>query len=453
MESRVKDPINATDYTLVSLKVSSERMVTSSQSIELKGVTVEVNIFEHMEKPYLTGSAIILDNADLYRTIGFMGAEKLEISIATDNDPDTTIIKKFYITKIANSIQANSNNKILVLDFIEDLAYHSRMKRISKSYEGTPDKIIKRILTEHLQRTFLDISIGFHSDGPMRVIIPNMTPLQAASWIKERAITSNGLPFYLFSTLCDDKIRFLDLEKVLDALPLNNEAMDYTYSDAYGTNLSKFNKFTQSYIIQNVRSSSKVNQLQFAQEGLLSASYDFYDPTVGFRHETKHNIQELYEELLDKNIIKKDQSEGIIDNTTLINDQLSHEYDTKMISQIAPNNLFADGMFNYYQSNDYTMKAKKKSLSRLLHKESIDITVPGRNFLNSSKNITVGNNINLKFLNSIEQTNRQDTTTEDEYIDIRKSGTYMIYATRHIFSGNLYNTVLSCTKLTDRTGL
>jgi len=450
MESRIKDPVNATDYTLVSLKVSSDRMTNSNKEIELKGVSIEINIFEHLEKPYLTGTVVILDNADLNSTVGFLGCEKMTVKIATDNDSLTTIEKVFYITNVANSIQANTNNKILVLDILEDIAFVSRQKRISQSYDGTPNMIIKKMLNEHLKRKLRDITISIHTDGPMRVVVPNMTPLQALSWIKDRAISENGLPFYLFSTICDDDIRFLDLEKIMENPPLNQDAMPYTYSSAYGSNLSKFNKFVQSFIIQGVKASSKVNQLQFAQEGLLSSTYDYFDTTVGFSSEEKHNIDEFYNELREKNIIKVNQSEGLIDNTSIVDDKKSHEFDTKHISQIITGNIFSDGIFNYYESKDHSFKAKKKSINRLMQKDAIDITVAGKNFLSSDKNVSIGNSILLKFMSSMDQLNLQNTTPEEEYIDHKKSGNYMIYAARHIFSGNSYNTVLSCTKISEK---
>ena len=64
-------------------------------------------------------------------------------------------------------------------------------------------------------------------------------------------------------------------------------------------------------------------------------------------------------------------------------------------------------------------------------------------------NVTVGNNINISFFNSKDQSDGDENPNDTKYKDYTKSGTYMIYACRHIFSGVEYNASLSCVKLAE----
>jgi len=454
-ESPKFEAVNSTDYKLVRLTVSSERIQNPTNSVELKLVGIEINIFEHIEKPYLTGSMIFLDNFDLLGLVGFVGSERITIELMTDElIPSLTIKKQFIVTEIENIVKSNTHNQVMSVKFIEDIGYVSRLKKVSKAYDGTPDQIIRKILAEHLRRELKDVSSTIHSDGYMRVIVPNMTPLQACAWVKDRGVTTNGMPYYLFSTMADDKIRYLDLEKVIQSPALNNDTLDYTYSPAHASGLAMQDKHTQSYSIGAVYPSRNSGQLKFAQRGLLASTYNFVDTLTGQVYEEKLNANEMYKDLKEKNLLSNNhlQREFLIDNTTIVDDKLPHEFDTKLISQVTTSNIYSDDIYSYQESaneKSHILKAKQKSIKGLLDKSSIEIAVTGRNFLYKDVNVTVGNNINISFFNSKDQSDGDENPNDTKYKDYTKSGTYMIYACRHIFSGVEYNASLSCVKLAE----
>ena len=53
------------DFRLIGVTLTSNRF---PNSIDLKNLTVEINVFESILTPYLTGSIIILDDNKLYDT-------------------------------------------------------------------------------------------------------------------------------------------------------------------------------------------------------------------------------------------------------------------------------------------------------------------------------------------------------------------------------------------------
>ena len=57
----------------------------------------------------------------------------------------------------------------------------------------------------------------------MKLIVPNMTPLDAMSWIKNRVTTKDGYPFYLYSSIVKDELQFNDLKTMMEEPPWNKK--------------------------------------------------------------------------------------------------------------------------------------------------------------------------------------------------------------------------------------
>ena len=93
-----------------------------------------------------------------------------------------------------------------MIDFriVEHTAFASSIHQFSKSYQGTPEQIIQNICTDHLS-VDVDMPKIKCSQSPMKVIIPYMNPYQACAWILERMSTSDGVPYFLFKTIKDEK--------------------------------------------------------------------------------------------------------------------------------------------------------------------------------------------------------------------------------------------------------
>jgi len=449
VESR---PIESTEYRILEVEVSGERFF---EPINLRNMINEINIYEHIDKPFLTATMVFTDNESLYTRIGFLGTERIKIKIAVDNiaDPDFSIEKHFVVSEVQASAKINDTNEVFVLHMIEVSGYISKLTRVSKSFDGTPVDIIKKIMNTYLSTATgtgdpLELKIlgkNNEADHKMRVIVPNMTPMKAMNWIKKSASTIDGMPYFLFSCVADDKLRFVDLETILSSKPLNI-GNPYIYSQA-GARSDITNLIENSYIISNLSSAGKENQIELAVKGLVSSTYNFLDHTTGSFESQKFNVNDMFQKLKDKgSIFKKQQNQEVLDNTTLIGNTGNStmlEYDTKSITQIATTGLYNNGISNYHDAPDISShmnKARSLSMRHFLHKSSINITVPGRNFISDEKNVSIGNIIDVKVLLNLGDILKRDN---------KRSGEHMIYAVRHHFSGKAYHAIVSCTKLTN----
>ena len=59
--------------------------------------------------------------------------------------------------------------------------------------------------------------------------------------------------------------------------------------------------------------------------------------------------------------------------------------------------------------------------------------------------MTIGNVINLRFHTNDDQ--------DQEMIDHKRTGEYMIYAARHVFTANRYTVNLTCAKMAQEQGV
>lgn len=434
---------SAGNYKFEEVIIESEK---TGFAENIAALTSEINIYEHIDKPYLTGTLLFTDNLDYYNQIDISGSEKLRIRISLDPlTPEAFIEKNFIITEVVNSAKANDANEVFTLKFVEDVSALSKLQRVSKSFTGRPDEIIESISNEYLEReVFIPNQTSSPEPYPMKVVVPNMTPLDAMTWVKDRASTENGIPYFLFSTVCDDKLRYLDLESILEANPINSR--EYVYSEAFGQAVGDDEKYTfidQSYIIQGFRTSRKENQIDLAMDGLVGATYNFIDTVTGKVHSDEFDIDEVFEEIEERNMITADQANRVYNKVNKVNGKPMHQYSTREITHIGTSGIFSDRSFNYYESagiNTHMMKVKSKALRNYLYKSSIDINVPGLNFLYKDVNKTIGNIISLVFKNTLDAEN-------PNYRDAKRSGKYMISSVRHVFTGNRYTANVTCTRL------
>ena len=423
------------------------KIIIEKQSLNtefnITSVINEVNIYEHVDKPYLTGQVVLADTNRILETAEISGTELVTIEISsTLDDSEFTIMKKFIISEIVQSVKSNDNTELVGISLIEDIGYYSRLMRVQKPYSGVPSSIINNILSEYLGRSVAQIGGSEHTDGNMKVLIPNMEPIQAANWIKDRASSATGLPYFLFSTICDDQLRFLDLEKILNLTPLNQSTYDYTFSQSIGSGF-KTRDPRQFYAIRNFKYTNIEDQLMMARKGFTGSTYNFIDTIKNKSYTSRINAQEVFDGIP----YSPRQNLPIYDGITAFPGGAMHNYDTSEISQMAPSKTFEDGSFNYYEASgtsSHMFKAKSKSLRHFLHKSSIDISVPGKNFLHRGINKSVGNLINISFNSNMADTSN---SSPNNNLDKKKSGAYMIYATRHVFQENIYNAVISCAKL------
>lgn len=438
---------NAAEFILKRVEIQKQGDPGLETQFEITAAVTEINIFEHIDKPYLTGSIVFADIDRIVELSQISGSETVILKIATRDELDHTITKTFIISEIIRISKGNDNAQLVGLSLIEDSGFLSRLMRVSKAYSGTPSSMITQLLYEWLGKTVKNISANdMNMPRSMKVIVPNMTPFDAANWLKDRMSTTNGLPFFLFSTICDDSLRLTDLETILNQTPLNSRTRPYTYGQKVDNDF--INDPNKYYNIRNYSVGMTDNQLLLSRKGMIGATYNFIDTIKGKGISDNINAENMFKSLK----YSADQNMPVYDGRANIKNKKMHEYDTVEISQITPTKIYDDGDMNYYEADgisSHMNKAKQRSFRHFLHKTPIEISVPGFNFLSNASvpggvNTSIGNLIDVSIPAAVNTSNiKGDVIPSDK----KRSGTYLIYGVRHVFQQNVYNAVLSCNRL------
>ncbi len=148
--------------------------------------------------------------------------------------------------------KSNDSNELVVLHLVEERYYQSCLMSVNKVFKkvesrggfneggftSSATEIIQSLLRELDQYTsfkgdyYMSNELMYNRevppefDGALKVCIPNLGVLDAVKWMCDRCVTPTGFPFYIYATMADDKIRFLDLDSMLNAATLNNKIAD-----------------------------------------------------------------------------------------------------------------------------------------------------------------------------------------------------------------------------------
>ena len=428
---------SSTDYLIVEAFISSTRNDTQ---VDIRTLVSEFIIYEHIEKPYLTGRLTFKEEENILQDVDFQGGEKLTLTIQhlEETVSANTITKEFLIDKIENVVRVDERTEFVVLHLTEYHVFDSSGQNISKSYNGSPTSIIKTIVENFLEKEVLIEGIDDVKD--MKVIIPNLNPLEAGRWLNKRATTSDGLPFFFFSALGVDNLILKDLEKMLTQVPINAE-QPYIYAPSAGDG----NEIVKRYLISKYRYESQENLLRIMRNGHVGAKYVFHDTFKGIPTNVDFDVDNVFKTLIVKNALGGENSRYNHSPEFKIKDKKIGQHTSKVISQIASSGAYdtVGTTFKSYQDEKtvggQAKKINRDSLKEFLVKSPLVITVRGREFITGDANYTVGKTIRLRFLDTSPYLDDQNAK-----FDLKKSGDYLIMTAKHVFSDEGVSTELTC---------
>jgi hypothetical protein len=187
------------------------------------------------------------------------------------------------------------------------------------------------------------------------------------------------------------------------------------------------------------------------------STFNFIDTFQGTIHVQKHNPGEIF---------AKAQMDGIIDERDVPVYDAEATFAGKNVGQYSAatiTNIVTTGThssspageedltrsYNEYVYKDFhNLKIKAKAFRNYLHKASLIIEVPGKNFILKDHNMSISNKIDVRFVKNVGHNNNL-------MLDIKKSGSYLIYAAKHSFSpggDGAFTTALEITKLSHQKG-
>lgn len=437
-------PENRSYESAVDYVIKSVKLLKAGETIEIRNVVGQLDIFENIELPYLTAQIVFKDDTKIFDTIGFDGVEVCEIILSQPKTSPTDIQKTFVVKSVNDTVKINDNSEVVSLYLIEKIGYDGSLERFSKSYTGTPLTIVNKIAREKLSIAIDQPSVA-PAQKEMKVVIPYLTPLEAISFVMERMTTEDGLPYHFYSSLTNDNLQIKSLEELLKRESWNTNK-PYRYSQAYTQGETDHNAKTNPYIVEKYYApTSGEDTLSLIVDGAIGGNFSVVDFTTG-RNETKHfEITETLSKLETKGVIPKGLTQVV--ETNYAGNKLQNLRSVDVHRSIMLNTYETSN--NYYQEDTidaYELDMIRKAIKKILFKSPINLKIPGVPFLVGSNN-SIGSNIDYFHMNNNLQSSESRNANQETLKDKKRSGKYMIFTTHHTFYERKHTVEISAVKI------
>lgn len=410
------------DTTASQYQYQKAIIIKGDQEIDVSGVIGELILVENIKSIGISGKVLIVDNANLFASSQFTGTEILEIEVI-NHIQGKNIKKRFIMYETASVTVVNDTTMTYVFSLMTEHVFRSHLQVISKAYEGTPERIIKRVLDGELgvslDTTLMNIDPVQRS---LSIVTPYITPIVTLNWVLNGLTTNKGFPYFLFASVKSDDIFMTSLEDILEAEPLFNRPFVKSSAIAASADPNK-NLFT----IEDIEYSSRNDTLVNIASGSVGAKYDVLDTVFGNRiSKPEFKITEMLPDT------------KLIDTKFEVGGKKITEYESNFIFGItAPSTIRMDGYGYDEEVDNLKSKIRRKSVISAMGNNTAVMTVTGTLFMQLDTP-TVGGKIVLE-VTAMEG--------EETVLDDQKSGEFIISSIRHTFFDEKHTVTLGVSKL------
>ena len=442
------EPKHAADYDIIRFAVHSHK---HDEPINIAMHVSEIEIYENIELPYLTGTFNMKDDLSMYDGISWNGTEMIDITFESPENIGNYITKRFTVAEIVDTAKTTENVEGVEIKIVETNCFNNNLMQINKSYTGTPDQIIKKILHDNLDMDMEEDdmpSIKPYQET-MKFVVPFMTPFQACEIIRSKMSTDLGLPYFLYSTLNNKNLQLKSLEEMLKT-PSINKTAPYRYSQAFNQSTTSIASDENVINVSAYSSAHKQNSLLLMASGSTAGQHSITDITTGQTVKYNFDVDDLFTEMAQIGLIA-DDTVPVHHSKYKFNGKLMNEYNTKNIHKTIMNDTYL-GINNIYQESTaaaFRLAACNNALRHMMFKTSMSIRVPGRIYL-IGDNASLGRQIDFIYPSNNTVLEGKDNVTAAEVEDKKRSGVFIIYTARHHFNDQQHNVDMSCVKLGNR---
>ena len=442
---------NQSQFGILEASIILSSVKNEDKVVDVRGNIVEVNLFENLYKPYVDSTIVLIDDFGLKNSLNIQGTERLKLVLGdAENPEEPVVVKYFFFSKINDTQKMNERAELLSISLVEEHVYIDAIKQFSKSYTDELENIITSIADNELGKTVVKSLFEPSVQGPRKIIVPYLSPLEAIQWLRDRATTRTGSPIFLSGSLYTNSLLMSSLDGLLREDVINDK-LPLRYSSAISGVDADQDQLRPYYEIMSFKEVDAENSLALYENGAIGSFYASIDAGTGVLSGDHISVREILDEFYTNKLISADTNQSVFDPSLEIDGKLSDEYNSLHIHQVVSSNTY--NQFKSYHDEtsllgennsliESRLKAKNKIIRTFLKKNIIDIGMNGSLFFKGK--ISVGRKLRLLFLNSNVQGDLKDT---NDQIDKRKSGDYIILATNHRLADEKHTTILRLTKL------
>lgn len=411
-------------------KIKQVSIMTKGGAIDVSAVFAEINIFDCLFTPMMSGNILMIDSVGLSRALNFDGSEAILIEIEKSEN-FLQFKKSFRIYKQTDRRNVNQSTETYILHFVDDEFFFSIQQRVNQSYESTYSDIIRKILSTHLQIEGKDKATIEDSLGIRKVVIPNLSPLDAIEWCTRRSLDIRNSPsFVFFSNIFG--FNYVSLSTLL----IKDSILEINFDPK---NISQKDPLMEMSSARSFEVISQNDSIDKIKNGVNVGRFIGFDPITRSFGEKIITFDDHYDSIdhANKNpnrteIFNKDNTT----NLTTINSR-------KVLSIFGANRKNSEYIKKYEGDsiskveNYESFAFQRKAIFKNLVAKRIKLVMPG-NF-----QLTSGFNVDLK----TSGFNRKNKDTQNEESSLNSK--YLIIAARHTITSNKHETLIEI--VTDST--
>jgi hypothetical protein len=285
------------------------------KEVPIKDQVVSMALYEDIFQPLMTCEIVINDALALSQDLPFIGEETLRVTVKTTNAPSSS--KYEFLLYGMDDVVPGDNNKYQVYKMrgISKESLADAKITVQRGYFDTHDAVINDVLSTFL-KTKKEVIIS-PTKGVHRTIVPNLSPLTAIDFIRQRAVSNEYpySPFLFFETASgfsfvdivaqivqakQEDINLItrtfvnNLTSGTDGSGINSEkaaafnsiisyqtvakhdSISKTFTGAYYSNLNKFDLFTKEFTQVETRLNEVKGQFNLVTDGQFNSD-EFVD--------------------------------------------------------------------------------------------------------------------------------------------------------------------------------
>ena len=412
--------ITQTQYGYNSVKFITEKHGRTIE-VDITTVIAQLNLYENLGKCGISGRILVVDSSNIFARLQITGVEKIIIDMNAILNPETKmpIQREFMLTSVLSKEVVNDSTITYLFELQEPHTFKGKIQKISKSYSGTPSQIIKNIVSG-----FLDKTVNVFSEptqAVMSVIIPYLTPLNAAKWILNRATDKDGFPYFLYATL---NSKDMQLKSLSDMMDNSDKIQKYSYGGAvaHGENTAR-----SILSIESIKGNVGGTTLTSIVRGAVGQRYEVLDITFSNKNS---DPQVKVSDYFDANLYDKNFT---VDNKPIDEYESNFVFDIQTPSMIFGNSYGYDGD----DLNKLVTKVVRSSILTAVGTGTLKIQLSAWSFMANNLN-TIGNKINIEVLQIIDG---------KPVPDDKQSGEYLIVEAKHNFYDEKHDLALKVVKV------
>ena len=206
-KNKNETPEFAGDYVLEKLILINHL----GYKVDIKYLMTELNIYESIYKNALTGSVVVADEGNQIARMSIQGLERIAFHLKTPGvaygkedvvDATEETGEPFQIFNVTDRKQVNQGLTIYTLHFASREFMRNLRTKVSQAYDGKYDRAVIDIMKDE---NYLDSRKKLHYEptgNANKIVIPNMPPFDAINMIAKRSVAdkSNGVGYYFYET-------------------------------------------------------------------------------------------------------------------------------------------------------------------------------------------------------------------------------------------------------------